>query len=64
MAIIKKYGIWGGACFALGILFFFIGASIVADALVFIAILLFIATIVIFILGKRACDSLNKTPFS
>lgn len=64
MAIIKRYGIWGGPCFVLGILFFFIGASTGAGGPAFIAILLFIATIVIFILGKRACDSLNKTPFS
>ena len=64
IVIFKKYGIWGGPCLVLGILFLCIGVATEVDALAFIALLLFIATIVIFILGKKAWDSLNETPFS
>lgn len=53
--IVKKYGIWGGPCLLVGIIFLFIEN----DVVLFIGLILIIAAIVAFILGRKEWRNTN-----
>ena len=53
--IVKKYGIWGGPCLLVGIIFLFIENGVV----LFIGLILIIAAIVAFILGRKEWRNTN-----